>query len=41
VHSGGANLALLDGHVERVAYKRLWQIDAAGNVLHSFWYLND
>jgi prepilin-type N-terminal cleavage/methylation domain-containing protein/prepilin-type processing-associated H-X9-DG protein len=41
VHASGANVALLDGHVERVSYKNLWRIDSAGNVVHSFWYLND
>lgn len=41
VHNGGANLTLLDGHVERVPFRKLWQIDAAGNVVHSFWYMED
>jgi prepilin-type N-terminal cleavage/methylation domain-containing protein/prepilin-type processing-associated H-X9-DG protein len=41
VHSGGANVTLLDGHVERVPFKKLWNVDAAGNVTHSFWYIND
>jgi prepilin-type processing-associated H-X9-DG protein len=41
VHSGGANTTLLDGHVERVVFKKLWQIDATGKVVHSFWYLDD
>jgi prepilin-type N-terminal cleavage/methylation domain-containing protein/prepilin-type processing-associated H-X9-DG protein len=41
VHNNGANVALLDGHVERVSYKNLWRLDSAGNVVHSFWYLND
>jgi prepilin-type processing-associated H-X9-DG protein len=41
VHNGGANVALLDGHVERVAFKRLWQTDSAGNVTHSFWKMGD
>ena len=41
VHSGGANLTLLDGHVERVAFKKLWQIDGAGKVVHTFWYMED
>ena len=41
VHNNGANVALLDGHIERVAYKKLWQLDSAGNVAHSFWYLED
>ena len=37
----GANLTLLDGHVERVSFKKLWQIDAAKKVVHSFWYMED
>jgi prepilin-type N-terminal cleavage/methylation domain-containing protein/prepilin-type processing-associated H-X9-DG protein len=41
VHSGGANVTLLDGHVERVPFKKLWQVDGAGNVAHSFWYMED
>jgi prepilin-type N-terminal cleavage/methylation domain-containing protein/prepilin-type processing-associated H-X9-DG protein len=42
VHNNGANVTLLDGHVERVPFKKLWQIDpATKKVLHSFWYLED
>jgi len=41
VHNRGANVGLLDGHVERVAYKKLWNIDSSGNVTHSFWWLED
>lgn len=41
VHNNGANVTLLDGHVERVAYKKLWQVDAASKPLHSFWYYED
>ena len=41
VHNNGANITLLDGHVERVAFKKLWQIDAGKKVVHSFWYLED
>lgn len=40
VHNNGANVGLLDGHVERVAYKKLWDIDAPGNVTHPFWWLD-
>ena len=40
VHSSGANVALLDGHAERVAFKRLW--DWQNNkIVHSFWHLED
>ena len=44
VHNNGANVALLDGHVERVAFKKLWAITstpAPGTPLHSFWNLDD
>jgi prepilin-type N-terminal cleavage/methylation domain-containing protein/prepilin-type processing-associated H-X9-DG protein len=41
VHNNGANVALLDGHVERVPFKKLWEINAAGNVANSFWYMED
>ena len=41
VHNEGSNLTLLDGHIERVSFKKLWQIDNAGNVTHSFWYMED
>jgi prepilin-type N-terminal cleavage/methylation domain-containing protein/prepilin-type processing-associated H-X9-DG protein len=41
VHNDGSNITLLDGHVERVAFKKLWQIDTAKKVVHSFWYMED
>ena len=41
VHNSGANVTLLDGHVERVAFTKLWAVDAAKKVVHSFWYLED
>lgn len=41
VHNNGANVTLLDGHVERVAFKKLWAVDPKGNVIHSFWYMED
>ncbi len=37
----GANVMLLDGHVERVAFPKLWAVDPAGKVRHSFWYLEE
>ena len=40
VHSGGANVTLLDGHVERVAFRKLWEVNASGNVVHPFWYMD-
>jgi len=41
VHNGGANVTLMDGHVERITFDKLWKVDASGNVVHSFWYLED
>jgi prepilin-type N-terminal cleavage/methylation domain-containing protein/prepilin-type processing-associated H-X9-DG protein len=41
VHNNGSNVTLLDGHVERVPFKALWQIDSAKKVVHSFWYIDD
>ena len=38
VHNNGANTALLDGHVERVAYKKLWGV-SGGLPTHPFWYV--
>jgi prepilin-type N-terminal cleavage/methylation domain-containing protein/prepilin-type processing-associated H-X9-DG protein len=40
-HNKGSNLTLLDGHVERVSFKKLWQVDSANRVVHSFWYMED
>ncbi len=40
VHNHGANVALLDGHVERVAFTKLWQIDKKGQMVHPFWYMD-
>ncbi len=41
VHNNGANVTLLDGHVERVAFKKLWEVDAGKKVVHSFWHIED
>ena len=41
VHNNGANVTLLDGHVERVGFKTLWRIGPSARVTHSFWYLED
>ena len=40
VHNYGANVALLDGHVERVPFKKFceWRNN---RIVHSFWYLED
>jgi len=39
VHSSGANVTLLDGHAERVPFKKLWQW--TNRIMHSFWHLED
>jgi prepilin-type processing-associated H-X9-DG protein len=39
VHSLGANVTLLDGHVERVPFKVLWAVDQSCKVTCPFWYL--
>lgn len=41
VHSDGANVTLLDGHIERVPFKKLWQTKSGGVPVHSYWYLDD
>ncbi len=41
VHSGGANVTLMDGHVERVSYSKLWAVRNDKTPAHSFWYLDD
>jgi prepilin-type processing-associated H-X9-DG protein len=40
VHGNGANVTLMDGHIERVAFRNLWNV-VRGFVTHSFWYLED
>jgi prepilin-type N-terminal cleavage/methylation domain-containing protein/prepilin-type processing-associated H-X9-DG protein len=40
VHSTGANVTLLDGHAERVPFKKLWEW-RNNKIVHSFWYLED
>ncbi len=40
VHNNGANVTLLDGHVEHVSFKKLGKLDPGnGKVAHSFWYM--
>jgi prepilin-type processing-associated H-X9-DG protein len=39
VHDNGANVALLDGHAERVAFKILWQNNSS-TMLNPYWFLN-
>lgn len=38
VHTDATQISLLDGHVERVHYKKLWAYDKKGRVTHPFWY---
>ena len=37
VHSQGANLILLDGHIERLPFKTLWALDSSGKAAHPYW----
>jgi prepilin-type N-terminal cleavage/methylation domain-containing protein/prepilin-type processing-associated H-X9-DG protein len=41
VHDNGANVTLMDGHVEWVAFKKLWALSGPSKVAHSFWYMED
>ena len=40
VHDNGSNVALLDGHAERVPFKKLWEWRNR-QIVHSFWHLED
>ena len=40
VHNGSANIALCDGHVERLGYETLWKMDDRGKPEHRYWYKN-
>ena len=40
VHNKGANVTLMDGHAERVAFSKLWEW-RNNQIVHSFWYLED
>jgi prepilin-type N-terminal cleavage/methylation domain-containing protein/prepilin-type processing-associated H-X9-DG protein len=39
VHDNGANVGLLDAHVERVPFKVLWR-NTSGTMWNSYWFLN-
>jgi prepilin-type processing-associated H-X9-DG protein len=39
-HNLGANVTLLDGHAERVAFKKLWEW-RNNKIVHSYSYLED
>jgi prepilin-type N-terminal cleavage/methylation domain-containing protein/prepilin-type processing-associated H-X9-DG protein len=44
VHNNAANVTLLDGHVERVAFRKLWATTnspTTGSPAHPFWNLDD
>jgi len=41
VHNNGSNVTLLDGHVEWVSFKKLWQVNSSSRVVHSFWFMED
>jgi len=40
VHNNGANVTLMDGHAERVPFKKLWEW-RNNRIVHSFWYMED
>lgn len=41
VHGGSTNVSLMDGHVERVKFDDLWEIDqTTREMIHDFWYMN-
>jgi prepilin-type N-terminal cleavage/methylation domain-containing protein/prepilin-type processing-associated H-X9-DG protein len=37
VHNNGCNVGLLDGHVEWIPYRKLWEVDSSGEVQHPYW----
>ena len=39
VHNRAANVTAADGHVERVAFRLLWQRDASGEMVSDWWYM--
>ena len=39
VHNNGCNVGCLDGHVERVPFKTLWQINFFGSPVDPLWLL--
>ena len=39
VHSGGCNVTAADGHVERVAFRVLWQMTTLGEMASRLWYM--
>ena len=41
VHDQGNNVALLDGHVEYVPFKKLWAVTSSGRTLHTYWDSQD
>jgi prepilin-type processing-associated H-X9-DG protein len=39
VYNGGANVTAADGHVERVAFRVLWKMSPAKEMVSRFWYM--
>jgi prepilin-type N-terminal cleavage/methylation domain-containing protein/prepilin-type processing-associated H-X9-DG protein len=39
VHNGGANVTAADGHVERVAFRVLWQLGSGSGMASQLWYM--
>jgi len=40
IHRGGCNVALFDGHVEWIGYKKFWEIGPDGYPVHQYWHNN-
>ncbi len=41
VHNNGCNVTVLDGHVERIAYRLLWGVKPRSNkAMHPYWDMN-
>lgn len=40
IHEGGCNVTLLDGHIEYLKRDNLFDVDQAGDPLHTFWKFN-
>ena len=38
VHNNGCNVGLMDGHVEWIAYRELWEVNEHSLVVHKYWY---
>lgn len=37
IHSSASNIGFLDGHIKKIAFKELFEVDSNGNVLCEYW----